>query len=75
VHKLMAAPAVQFKGSGWYVTDYSGKGKEAKKSAEATEARKSTEATEGTKATEKSSDGAAKETKVTESPKKDPKGA
>jgi putative FmdB family regulatory protein len=23
--KLMSAPAVQFKGSGWYVTDYAGK--------------------------------------------------
>ncbi|HBL28329.1 MAG TPA: transcriptional regulator [Acidobacteria bacterium] len=27
VKKLMSAPAVQFKGSGWYVTDYAGKGK------------------------------------------------
>ena len=27
VHKLFSAPAVQFKGSGWYVTDYAGKGK------------------------------------------------
>lgn len=26
VEKLLAAPAVQFKGSGWYVTDYAGKG-------------------------------------------------
>ncbi|HYG64944.1 MAG TPA: FmdB family zinc ribbon protein [Thermoanaerobaculia bacterium] len=25
VKKLMSAPAVQFKGSGWYVTDYAGK--------------------------------------------------
>ncbi|HET9796266.1 MAG TPA: zinc ribbon domain-containing protein [Thermoanaerobaculia bacterium] len=23
--KLMSAPAIQFKGSGWYVTDYAGK--------------------------------------------------
>ncbi|HEX7180829.1 MAG TPA: FmdB family zinc ribbon protein [Thermoanaerobaculia bacterium] len=27
VKKLPSAPAVQFKGSGWYVTDYAGKGK------------------------------------------------
>jgi putative FmdB family regulatory protein len=27
VKKLVSAPAVQFKGSGWYVTDYAGKGK------------------------------------------------
>lgn len=25
VKKLVSAPAVQFKGSGWYVTDYAGK--------------------------------------------------
>ncbi len=27
VRKLLSAPAIQFKGSGWYETDYSGKGK------------------------------------------------
>lgn len=25
VEQLLAAPAIQFKGSGWYVTDYAGK--------------------------------------------------
>ncbi|MDO8836390.1 MAG: zinc ribbon domain-containing protein [Vicinamibacterales bacterium] len=25
VHKLLSAPAIQFKGSGWYITDYAGK--------------------------------------------------
>jgi predicted nucleic acid-binding Zn ribbon protein len=25
VQKLFSAPAIQFKGTGWYVTDYSGK--------------------------------------------------
>ena len=25
VNKLLSAPAIQFKGSGWYVTDYAGK--------------------------------------------------
>lgn len=28
VKKLASAPAVQFKGSGWYVTDYGGRGKQ-----------------------------------------------
>lgn len=28
VKKLFSAPAVQFKGSGWYVTDYAGRGKD-----------------------------------------------
>ena len=31
VEKLLSAPAIQFKGSGWYVTDYAGKGKEKDK--------------------------------------------
>ena len=26
--KLLSAPAFQFKGTGWYVTDYAGKGKD-----------------------------------------------
>jgi len=26
VHKVLSAPAIQFKGSGWYVTDYASKG-------------------------------------------------
>ena len=26
LERLISAPAVQFKGSGWYVTDYAGKG-------------------------------------------------
>ena len=31
VEKLLSAPAIQFKGSGWYVTDYANKGKEKDK--------------------------------------------
>ncbi|HLE64150.1 MAG TPA: FmdB family zinc ribbon protein [Pyrinomonadaceae bacterium] len=34
LEKLVSASAIQFKGSGWYVTDYSGKGKQAKEKAE-----------------------------------------
>jgi predicted nucleic acid-binding Zn ribbon protein len=30
LEKLLSAPAIQFKGSGWYVTDYAGKKGEAK---------------------------------------------
>jgi putative FmdB family regulatory protein len=26
VHRLMSSPAIQFKGSGWYITDYAKKG-------------------------------------------------
>ncbi|MHC4473492.1 MAG: FmdB family zinc ribbon protein [Planctomycetota bacterium] len=31
VEKLLSAPAIQFKGSGWYVTDYANKGKDKDK--------------------------------------------
>jgi putative FmdB family regulatory protein len=34
VKKLLSAPAVQFKGSGWYVTDYAGKGSAEKSGGE-----------------------------------------
>jgi putative FmdB family regulatory protein len=38
LEKLISAPAIQFKGSGWYVTDYAGNGKKeaAKAESEAT---------------------------------------
>jgi putative FmdB family regulatory protein len=29
LERLLSAPALQFKGSGWYVTDYAGKGRAA----------------------------------------------
>ena len=31
VEKLLSAPAIRFKGSGWYVTDYANKGKDKDK--------------------------------------------
>ena len=34
LEKIVSAPAIQFKGSGWYVTDYSGKGKKPSEKAE-----------------------------------------
>ena len=34
VERLISAPAVQFIGSGWYVTDYAGKGKATPKAAD-----------------------------------------
>ncbi len=56
VEHLLSAPAVQFKGSGWYVTDY------AKKSS-APHASSSSESDSGTK------EKATKETKKDEKPK------
>lgn len=61
VHRLLSAPALQFKGSGWYITDYaksgsksssSGKGDEAngKKSAASSPAKSDTPASSTTPA-------------------------
>ena len=33
VRRLLSSPAIQFKGTGWYITDYSSKGKSAAESA------------------------------------------
>lgn len=30
VERLLSSPAIQFKGSGWYITDYAQKGKDGK---------------------------------------------
>jgi putative FmdB family regulatory protein len=37
LEKLLSAPAFQFKGSGWYVTDYSAKGKPAEAKSDKTD--------------------------------------
>ena len=58
--KLLSAPAIQFKGSGWYVTDYAGKkagAREEGAKADAKEEKKSSasETTSTDKATSKDS--------------------
>ena len=67
LHKLVGAPAMKFKGSGWYVTDYAGKGKESKAKKEGKEGTEATGKTEGTEksGTETPKDTSAKETKST----------
>jgi putative FmdB family regulatory protein len=53
VHKLMSSPAFQFKGTGWYVTDYARKGetkdKDAKETKPAGESKKDSTETKETK--------------------------
>jgi putative FmdB family regulatory protein len=57
LEKLFSAPAIQFKGSGWYVTDYAGKKAEAKDDGHKKEAgeekKATTETPAGNKATPK----------------------
>jgi len=52
VEKLLSAPAIQFKGTGWYVTDYARKSSgEAKEKAGAKELGKETSSSTDTKST------------------------
>ncbi len=50
VERLISAPAVQFKGQGWYVTDYAKKGSAAKSAA--TDSASSEKKTDSASATE-----------------------
>ncbi len=52
--KLMSSPAIQFKGSGWYVTDYGGKSGSADASEKSSE--KSAEPSAETKSSKESKD-------------------
>lgn len=53
VHKLLSAPAVHFKGTGWYVTDYAKKGSGAPGKPEGAAAESKAAATETKAAAEK----------------------
>lgn len=58
VHRLTSAPAIQFKGAGWYVSDYSDKGKATREEGKA-------EAKSAEAASEKSAEAAREKTKPT----------
>ena len=62
VEKLLSSPAFQFKGTGWYVTDYGKKDSGSSAAKEAKEAKESKEA---------SKDSASKESPSNASPKSD----
>jgi putative FmdB family regulatory protein len=73
VKKLLSSPAIQFKGTGWYITDYpkksSGSGKESK---EAKEGKESKEAKDSKDSKESKDSASTTETKpATSSEKKD----
>jgi putative FmdB family regulatory protein len=61
LEKMLSAPAIQFKGSGWYVTDYSDKAKHSKSEKETSstsddkKSDKKKETSPTSKATDKSS--------------------
>ena len=53
--RMLAAPAIQFKGSGWYVTDYAGKSGSGTKS-DGSESKAASDKSEKSEKPEKSSD-------------------
>ena len=63
VHKLLSSPAIQFKGSGWYINDY------AKKGAEGTDA-KAGASTDGSKDKDTKESSESKESKESARSKK-----
>ena len=65
LEKLVSASAIQFKGSGWYVTDYAGNGRKAAEKAE-----KDSAGSTGTVADDKKSDKSDKKTKESSPAKK-----
>jgi len=86
VESVITAPAIQFKGSGWYVTDYAGKSpeggsKESKPAAEGKDAgskdagRKDAAAKDGGGKDSSGKDSSAKETSSKESSSKEKKPA
>ena len=73
VEPMISAPAIQFKGAGWYVTDYAGKGKSDSSSGDGEKSDKP--AAETKEASGKDSTGKdtnAKETSAKESKEKKP---
>ena len=67
LEKRISAPAIQFKGSGWYVTDYAGKGKATKGEKSESEAKTDKSEKSDTKTTKESS--SAKKTEKPSAPK------
>jgi putative FmdB family regulatory protein len=70
VRRLPSSPAIQFKGSGWYITDYAQKGKSEKPAGEKpadskTDAAPAAESASKTDGTPAKSDGAANPTTST----------
>jgi putative FmdB family regulatory protein len=69
IEQVISAPAVQFKGSGWYVTDYAKKGASAGSSASSSEEDSGTKEAKDSKDTKDAKD--TKETKKDDKPKSD----
>jgi putative FmdB family regulatory protein len=63
VRKLLSSPAIQFKGSGWYITDYARKGGETKDAKESKASADGKESSASKESTESKTSSASKDTK------------
>lgn len=72
VRRLQSSPAIQFKGSGWYITDYAQKGKSEKPAGEKTGDSK-TDAAPAAESSAKT-EGTAAKSEATQSPAPTPSG-
>src|SRR5262245_20081965 len=69
VRKLLSSPAIQFKGSGWYITDYAKKGTPDS----STTASQSKSSTSDSASSDKSSSSSSSDTKPASTPSSDKK--
>jgi putative FmdB family regulatory protein len=73
IEQVISAPAVQFKGSGWYVTDYAKKGSSSGSSSSSSESDSSKEAKDSKDAKDSKESGDSKESKSSKDTKKEDK--
>ena len=66
VQKLLSSAAIQFKGSGWYITDYARKGKTEESSSKTSTGSKPVSATTAESGKTETSTSSSSETKATE---------
>lgn len=70
VERLLSAPALQFKGSGWYVTDYAkGNGKSPANGSAKSESKSESKESKGESKTDKKSESSSSSSASKESPK------
>lgn len=69
LERKLSAPAIQFKGSGWYVTDYAGKTTKGEKSESESVSEAKTDKAENTEKNTKESSPAKKTSEKSSSPK------
>ena len=70
VRRLMSSPAIQFKGTGWYITDYSSKGKSGTESTSSKNDSKNDSKSDSTKADSGSTDAPAARPESSSAPAK-----